>query len=176
MYKTSGWKPVSTIATSVVLIGLAAAPAAANMRHFDDPVGDTKAYNDIKWVQVHNGGARGKQLVVRIKLGEIRPGDSMRIFVDTRAKDPGPEWRMRGWADSEWRLERVEKWDSPGTVVSCQGRASMTDNKTVSFWRTQRSCLGVGDKVRAAVRVQEGSSPQHDWAAAHRTFLGWVNH
>ena len=176
MYKTNGWKPVSTIATSLVLIGLAAAPAAANMRHFDDPVGDTKAHNDIKWVEVANGGATGKHLVVRVKLGEIEPGDGERIFVDTRAKDPGPEWRMLGWADSEWRLERVENWDSPGTVVACPGRVSLTDNRTVGFWRTRRACLGVGDKVRVSVRMQEDTSPQHDWAAGYRTFLGWVNH
>ena len=34
----------------------------------------------------------------------------------------------------------------------------------------------IGDKIRVAVREQETTSPQHDWAAGYRTFLGWVNH
>ena len=165
---------VSALAASILAVGLAAGPASANTRHFDDPVGDTKAHNDIRWVTVNNGGATGKSLVVRVRMSDVRIGDELRVFVDTRSNNPGPEWRMSAYADSEWILERVDTWDSAGTSSSCPGRVRLTESRDTSRWRTSRDCLDIGDKVRVAVRTQEANSAQHDWARAYRMFLGWV--
>ena len=153
---------------------LSAAPASANVRSFNDAKGDTKASIDILRVRVINGGTSGNTLAVRMRFAEVSYGGDLRIFVDTRSNNPGPEWRMSGFADSEWVLERVDTWDGDGTESSCPGRVHLTNGDDVGWWRTSRSCLGVGEKVRVAVRTQEASSPQHDWARAYRMFLGWV--
>lgn len=173
----TNWRAISTVSVTVAALVLSATPAQANVRRFDDPKGDTKAHNDIRWVEVRNGGTDGgKRLVVRVRMAQIQPGDGMRIFVDTRAGNAGPEWRMSANADSEWILHRVNRWNAPGTVANCAGRVSMTDSKRTAFWRTSRKCLSIGDKVRVAVRVEETGSSQHDWAQSYRRFLGWVNH
>ena len=163
-----------TAALAAGVLLLSAAPASANVRSFNDAEGDTKASIDILRVRVINGGTSGNTLAVRTRFADVSFGDELRIFVDTRSNNPGPEWRMSGYADSEWVLERVDTWDGAGTESSCPGRAHLTDGDNVGWWRTSRSCLGVGDKVRVAVRSQEASSPQHDWARAYRMFLGWV--
>ena len=161
-------------ALSVATLAATAAPASANVKRFEDPVGDSKAHNDIRWVVLNNGGPTGERLQVRIRMTDVQYGDQLRVFVDTRSNNPGPEWRMTAYPDSEWVLHRVDTWDSPGTVTYCPGRVRFTEPRDIARWRTSRDCLSVGDKVRVAVRVQEGSSPQHDWARAYRMFLGWV--
>lgn len=134
----------TSLGAAVLAAGMlagAAVPASANMKRFEDPVGDTKAHNDIRWVEVDNGGnyvspnsGGGDRLIVRVRMSDVRSGDELRIFVDTRSNNPGPEWRMSAWADSEWILQRVDTWDSPGSATSCPGRVRLTESRDVARW------------------------------------------
>lgn len=157
---------------SVTLLPIGAANAAE--RRFDDPTGDTMGRSDIRWVQVSNSRTKNF-LKVRVRLNRVVYGVEFATFVDTNRANPGPEWKMSGYADSEWGLARVRNWRDDGEERVCRGSArySKGTDRPIAVWKSSRRCLGLHGKARVAVRLQDQGRGT-DWAPAMKTFLPGV--
>jgi hypothetical protein len=160
-----------------VLASLAALPPAqADTRRFHDRAGDTSLPADITTVRVSNGADLVK---VAIRPGRVDFGDSFTFWLDTRAKDPGPEYQVGVLPNSDaFGLVRVGAFGEQGTPVLCEGLRATADVFTPAWVSISvpRSCLHGFGKVRVAVkaRYDNGGTSVVDWAPAKRKFFGWV--
>ena len=161
----------AALAVAAVLLPANGAAAATDL--FPDATGDTASRSDIGWVEVTNSG-RHDRFVVRVGLSRVVYGAPLTVWVDLRAKNPGPELRMLAYADSEWALYRVHDWGERGTRIGTCGRVRYTKaTPHVATWRTTRTCLGIRRGVSVAVRVRDAGHGV-DWAPAPRQFLDRV--
>jgi hypothetical protein len=166
--------------TAVALVALLAMLPVATTAHADevrvaDPTGDTTARSDIKWVEVLH--SRSEDLFkVRTRLSEVLIGVKLVMYVDRNRGNPGPELRMVAYADSEWQLYRVNRWDDRGQqIVTCgKVRYTVGSEKPIASWSATRSCLRLDRSVRVAVKVDDDGYG-NDWAPARRDFTPWVN-
>lgn len=151
-------------------------PAEADTRRFSDRAGDTSLPTDITTVRVSNGA---ELLEVAVRPGRVKFGDSFSYWLDTRAKNPGPEYKVGVVPNSDaFGLLRVGAFGQRGTPVPCEGLRATADvfaPEWISI-SVPRSCLRDPGKVRVAVKARytDGGTSVVDWAPAKRTFFGWV--
>lgn len=160
-------------AALAVATSLTSAPASADVRDFADPPRAAPGAIDIRNVRVDNATARPSSIIVRVRLRDIDFGDGMTVYVDTRPRNAGPEYKIEAFADSEFVLRRVDTWAARGRNVRCDDdRVSMTQSSRRARFVFPRTCVANPGRVRIAVHAfREGSS---DWAKARRTWLGFV--
>lgn len=181
---------VAAILAGAGLLAAGTLPAPADVVRFrdsrhDDPV----AVTNIRWVQVDNVGSR---LKVVTRVGTISGGPDggppwQALFIDTRRRNPGPEYRVTSAQD--FAMHRVNGWRDEGRYVdptSCGGRRAIdvryarsggraVNRIVVSF---RRQCVRDPQAIRVASHTGVyGSHLQRrgqDWAADRRDFLPWV--
>jgi hypothetical protein len=129
---------------------------------------------DIKWVTHGFVGEGAKFLRVVVKQKNITMGTGLRIYIDTRGKDPGPEYAVDGYSGSEWFLRRAETWKKFGADITCPSSSfSINTSKSRSTLRLLRSCLNDRERFRLAVRATHGSAV--DWWPRFHKFGKWFS-
>lgn len=164
---------VTVLAASAVIAGGAHGEVAV----FNDS-GDVESSVDLLRIRLDNGEANPRQVRVRIVQEDLLIGDEVTVFLDTKRRDPGPEWKATGVPAAEWVLIRTEGWASTQPEVACApGSMRMHLDTDVTRLVLPRSCLDdiQPSKVRAAVRVVRDDPAARDWARKRRTFLPWVS-
>ena len=160
-----------------LLASLTALPSAeADVRRFRDAAGDTGLPADLTTVRVDNGA---DTVEVKARPGRVGFEDLFTFWLDTRPKNPGPEYKVVVVPNSDsFGLLRVDAFGQQGTPVPCDGLRATADNFTPEWVSTSvpRSCLRHPGKVRVAVKARytDGDTSVVDWAPAKRTFFGWV--
>lgn len=178
------WKRSSRAAglAAVAAAGLvtAAGPVMADTEQFRDARGDTGSMTDIGRVLVEHGGGVAR-LTVDVRVGKLDLGDQTTVWVNTRSRDSGPEYRLRVVPNSEVRpLRAVETWNDGGDAVRCAGltaRSNALGNERVRI-SIPRHCLDRPARVRIGVRHRFAtpSDPERsDRAPARHGFFGWVH-
>lgn len=155
----------------LALLGGLAPAAWAGTVTFDDEVGDTHSRSDIKRVVVEHLHSDDR-LKVTTRLSKVVYGVELAIYIDSRRRNAGPEWKISAYADSEWALLRVGGWRDDGVNRETCGRVSyskQTDHP-VARATLPSSCLRLHRDVRVAVLIHD-SGHGKDWAPAERTFL-----
>ncbi len=161
---------------SAVLVVGVAAPAEANVRRFDDSRRDTASGVDIWSVRVDNSTADRQQVRIRIQQDNVRNGDDLGVYLDTRPADPGPEFVISGVVGSEFALHRMEWWKEPRALVPFKCGYSMKIKESTDRTRVvlPRECIGTPAEIRVAVRATRNKPAARDWAAGRRDWLGFV--
>ena len=163
------------LATTVGLVLAAfAAPATADTKVFDDPVGDS-TFVDISRVRV----AHRDSVVVRVRSAvPLSAGQLYGFWIDA-GHGPRPDYYVdfRANAGFDDVLRRVRYFgDRRSLFVPCPGmraRADIFADKPVSI-RIPRRCLQNPGRVRVAVQFIGESTGTVDWAVDRRTFGPWV--
>lgn len=169
--------PAKIVTAVVVAVLASAVPAAADVRRFTDARDDSSTSVDIRSVLVDNSTAARNKVIVVVRQDNVRFGDSIEIFLDTRPGDRGPEYSIGGATASEYLLWHRERWKGHGRVVPfrCGYKLKINEETDRSRAVIHRSCLGHPGKVRVAVKVVRGFPPTSgDWAPARRTWFDWV--
>jgi len=169
--------PAKIAAAVVVMALVLAVPAAADVRRFTDAANDASTSVDIRAARVDNSTTARNQVIVVVRQENVRLGDAIEIFLDTRPGDPGPEYSIGGATASEYLLRHREHWKGPGRVVPfrCGYRLRINEETDRTRAVMQRSCLRHPGRVRVAIRVVRGIPPiSRDWAPARRTWSPWV--
>jgi hypothetical protein len=167
----------SSVAAALLAAAFAATPASADTRYFSDPRGDTSSSIDLLSVRVDNSTADPRKVVVVVRQVDVRAGDGIEIFVDTRPADHGPEYSISGVAGSEYLMRHREHWKGQGPPVplDCGYRLRVNEQFDRTRAVMSRACLGRPGDIRVAVRVNRGfPATSQDWAKARRTWLGSV--
>lgn len=163
---------LATVGCLAAFVVGSVAPAGAEVGHFRDP--DDRVGLDVRMVHVRYGD----NLRIRVEHdGRLAAGQVYRFWVDTVAKDPGPEfyYGFRPNSDSI-KLRRVDDFGVAGPKVACDG-----DRAWANFLKPRSdvkallpaACLGDASPVRVSVRFVnlDGSG---DWAPEARAFYDWV--
>jgi ribosomal protein S28E/S33 len=167
---------IALAAASVLLSLTALSPAHADTTIFRDRLGDTGVRGDITTVRVKHGAYR---VTVAVSPGRVKIGDFFRFWLDTRAGNAGPEYKVEVYPNSDGiGLMRVDAFGQTGVRVRCDGLRATADiyaPAEVSI-SVPRSCLGTPRKVRVSVRGEYAYRGPNvvDWAPARRTFFAWV--
>jgi hypothetical protein len=160
-------------AITFAAVAVPAGGAAAATQLFPDDTGDTASRSDIGWVEVGNNHRRDR-FALRVGLSRVVYGASLTVWVDSRPRNAGPEFRMVAHADSEWQLYRVDRWGQRGAPTDTCGQVRYSKaTPQLASWRTTRTCLDVRRGVRVAVRVRDAGHGV-DWAPARRHFFDRV--
>ncbi|UPK74919.1 hypothetical protein MU582_21200 [Nocardioidaceae bacterium SCSIO 66511] len=163
---------VASVAAGFLLVGTLGAPVDANVRKFRDKRGDAKGSIDITKVRVDNSTKHRNKVVVRVKQRGFRSGGLVEVYLDTKPKRKGPEFRLTGYVGSEYAMRRMKSWKKPGSVVKCPGYAMKMVGKGKTRAVFKRGCIGKPGKVRVAVHTNRGN--RSDWARGVFRWLGWV--
>jgi hypothetical protein len=166
-------RQLSTVALGLVLAA-ASAPAMADTKVFDDPVGDS-TFVDISRVRV----VHRDSVIVRVRSAvPLAAGQLYAFWIDAghgRRPDYYVDFRANAGFDDVLRRVRFFG-DRQSRFVPCPGlraRADIFADKPVSI-RIPRRCLKNPGSVRVAVQFKDESMGTVDWAADHRTFGPWV--
>ncbi len=169
---------VLVVAAAAVVASIApTVPAHADVRRFTDPRHDTSSTVDILAVRVDNSTTHRNKVIVTVRQANVRFGDSITIYVDTRAKDPGPEYAIAGTTASEYLMRHQERWSGYGKPIpfQCGYRLRIHQRTDATRAVIPRHCLGDPGRVRVAVKAVRGQPPtSRDWAEARRSWLPWV--
>jgi hypothetical protein len=131
---------------------------------------------DINWVRHSFVGEGADFLRVVVKQNNLRAGDGLRIYIDARAKDPGPEFVVEGYTGSEWTLRKAETWKKSGAEVTCPSSSfRMNESKDRSTLRLLWSCLSNHAHFRLAVRANSTNGPNIDWWPGFHKFGKWFS-
>jgi hypothetical protein len=152
-----------------------AVSAQADVERFRDARGDAGSSVDILRVRVDNSTIDRSKVVVAVQQKNVRLGDSITIYFDTRRADRGPEYSISAFVDSEYVMNRHEFWGRVGRPVpfECGYRLRIRDDRSRAV--IPRRCLGRPDEIRVAVKaVRTRPATSRDWARDRRTWLGWV--
>ena len=151
-----------------------AVPATADVRAFDDPVGDS-TFVDISRVRVIHRDS----VIVRVRSAvPLAPGQLYAFWIDA-GHGRGPDYYVdfRANAGFDDVLRRVRFFgDRRSLFVRCPGmraRADIFADRPVSI-RIPRQCLKNPGRVRVAVRYKDENAGTVDWAVDHQTFGPWV--
>jgi hypothetical protein len=166
-------RPLS-VCTLGLLLAVANAPASADTKVFDDPVGDS-TFVDISRVRV----VHRDSVIVRVHSAvPLATAQIYAFWIDAghgRRPDYYVDFRANAGFDDV--LRRVRSFgDRRPRFVQCPGmraRADIFADKPVSI-RIPRRCLGNPGSVRVAVQFKDESMSTVDWAADRRTFGPWV--
>lgn len=171
--------------TAAVLAGalvLLPSAADAHARTFHDQRNDT-SWVDLTKIRV--GYAKRLVVVIHYRQQPVDFRTAFDIWIDTKAKNAGPEYRYSFLPDSDASFfDHVPGWKKVGPDTGCYGvhgvrvripgdTASTTKPVRVSF---PARCLGTPHRARVAIRTQntDGAAASVDWAPKRRTFFGWV--
>lgn len=172
--------------TTAALAGLAtlaltipAPSATAAERTFRDPAGDSGAATDIRRVDVSYTG-KALRVVIRYPGSTLR--DSFpRVWIDSRRKDKGPEFRASAIPNSEdFGMRRTENFNRPdsGAYVTCPRFRVFADGNPGAPPRSRfvipARCIGDPSKVRVAVEMVSLDDASSDWSRDVRRFLPWL--
>ena len=166
---------VSTWTLGLVLVlVMTPAPAMADTKVFDDPVGDS-AFVDISRVRV----VHRDSVIVRVRSAvPLTAGQLYAFWIDAghgRRPDYYVDFRANTGFDEVLRRVRFFG-DRRSRFVQCPGlrlRADILSDKPVSI-RIPRRCLDNPGRVRVAVQFKDESMSTVDWAVDRRTFGPWV--
>lgn len=156
------------------LVGLAA-PAHAERYSVDDPADAAGSLNDIYELTYVHGEKRVRFVIT---VDDLRPVASAgaTIYLDTKAKDKGPEYALGTGLSSgtDYALVKVNGWEGAGSdPISCDYRLRLRYKTDKVVGSIARKCLGNPTKVAAAVKMVDtfdASHPITDWAPAKKTF------
>jgi hypothetical protein len=166
-------RQLSTVALGLVLAA-ASAPAMADTKVFDDPVGDS-TFVDISRVRV----VHRDSVIVRVRSAvPLAAGQLYAFWIDAgHGRRPDYYVDFRANAGFDEVLRRVRFFgDRRSRFVQCPGlrlRADIHADKPVSI-RIPRRCLKNPGRVRVAVQFKDESMDTVDWAVDRRTFGPWV--
>ena len=172
-------RQLSTWTTGLVLTSLvlatAPAPAMADAKGFDDPVGDS-TFVDISHVRV----VHRDSVIVHVRSAvPLRAGQLFAFWIDAgHGRRPDYYVAFNPNTDVGLDLVRVRSFeDRRSRLVQCPGMRLRADinvaDKPVSI-RIPRRCLKNPGRVRVAVQFKDESMGTVDWAVARRTFGPWV--
>ena len=131
---------------------------------------------DINWVKHSFVGEGADFLRVVVQQNNLRAGDGLRIYIDARSKDPGPEFVVEGYTGSEWTLRKAETWKKFGAQVACPSSFfKMNESKDRSTLRLLWSCLSDQAHFRLAVRANSTNGPNIDWWPSFHKFGNWFS-
>lgn len=149
--------------------------ANAAKRTFTDP--NDSPTIDIRKVHV----SYRDWLRVRVEHdGRIRVGQIYAFWIDTRRRNPGPEYYAAFRPNAEVpTLERVSGFgDRTKTPTTCQqidaGANAGRPHGDVTF-KVAGSCLGNSKRVRLSVHFINANGSSADWAPAARQLYPWVH-
>ena len=165
---------IRMIATSMVV---ASAMTTAMVAPSAAAAGATQRVGiDINWVKHSFVGEGADFLRVVVKQNNLRAGDGLRIYIDARSKDPGPEFVVEGYTGSEWTLRKAETWKKFGAEVACPSSFfRMNESKDRSTLRLLWSCLSDQAHFRLAVRANSTNGPNIDWWPSFHKFGNWFS-
>jgi hypothetical protein len=172
----------ASVAVLVGVLALVPSAAQAQARTFHDRSHDTS------WVdltRIHVSYAKRLELVIHHRQEPVDFRTGFDIWIDTDAKNRGPEYRYSFIPDSDASFfDHVDGWRKLGADTGCYGvngvlvripgyGAPTTKPVRVSF---PARCLGKPHHARVAIRTQntDGDRTSIDWAPKRRTFFGWV--
>ena len=157
-----------------LVLAMAPAPAMADTKVFDDPVGDS-TFVDISRVRV----VHRDSVIVRVRSAvPLRVGQVFAFWIDAgHGRRPDYYVDFNPNTDVGLDLVRVRSFGDRGSrFVQCPGmrlRADINADKPVSI-RIPRRCLKNPGSVRVAVQFKDESMGTVDWAVDRRTFGPWV--
>ena len=157
-----------------VILALPSSPAHADLGVFDDPVGDS-AQVDISRVRVVH------QEAVKVSVRSAVPLAVAQVYsfwIDSgRGTRPTFRVSFRANAGFDDSLGVVRSFGQrPSRFVRCPGmraRADIFEDAPVSL-RIPRRCLDDPRRVRVAVRFEDETTGDVDWAPERRSFTPWV--
>lgn len=156
----------------VTLMAIVWAPVAlAATISYDDTVGETRSRSDIKRVVVEHQ-RRENRLSVKARLTKVVYGVEFAVYLDTRRRNSGPEWKISGYADSEWGILKIKGWRDKGRPGPVCGRArySKSTDAPVARVRIPTKCVKIRSSVRVAVAMVDSRNGT-DWVPRRRSFL-----
>jgi hypothetical protein len=167
----------ATLITASLLTLLIAAPAHANTRAFTDRQRDAPRSIDILDAKVNNGDTKPTQVRVQVRFRNInlQGGNGYFLYLDTRPKHPGPEYRYVV-GGSEYEFYRMRTWRNPITALPCRDKVRIhhTAHADTLAFVIPRSCLGDANRVRISARGATSSPYRQDWAPGFHRFYPWV--
>lgn len=174
-------RSAAVAAAAVLTLGLAG-PASAETTSETDPadVGGA-SLTDIRRVTLNHAT---QQVFTKVRFTDLKAtseaGPSgMTVFIDTRPRRKGPEFRLDTplQSGSDYQLSRTDGWSTTGDPLSCDHSLKLKWAEDVAVLRVARACLGNRAKVRVAVKMvdlYDGSHPVTDWLGEPRSFTDWV--
>ena len=175
MHKAHSVKALAGVATALALT--LTLPAQADVRRFTDARGDTPSSVDIRSVVLDNSTTARHKVIVVVRQDDVRVGDSIDIYLDTRPRNPGPEYLIGGATASEAVMSHVDKWKGVGREVPSRCGYRLKIHEVIDVTRAviPRRCLAKPGRVRVAVKATRGYPvTSRDWAKAKRTWFAWV--
>ena len=149
---------------------ITAQSAQADIQTFSDVGGHITA------VRVSHGPAT---VGITAYDAEMAIGTHYRFWLDTDPDDPGPEYKVDVYADSDGLfLMKVANFASPGIKFNCAGLDAIADTDGPEYAKliVPRACIGTPSRVRAAVVGYYDENPDVvDWAPGQQRFYPWVN-
>jgi hypothetical protein len=167
------------LAGTIAALGLALLPAPAHAERvgLDDPADAQASLNDIYAVDASYGGKRAK---VDVVVDDLQPTSEagpagLEIFIDTRPKRTGPEFRLSTGLQegSDYQLVRMRDWKPIGEPSSCSHRVELDFDADVVRTRFGKDCIRYPKKIRIGVKMTDlydGSHPVVDWLGKPRYF------
>ena len=101
-----------------------------------------------------------------------------RFWLDTDPADPGPEYKLEVYPDSDGPvLQQVTTFSSPGKNVTCDDISAIASPEGADYAKitVARSCMGTPSKVRVSVVGYYQTPTVTDWAPGEKKFYPWVN-
>ncbi|HET7689895.1 MAG TPA: hypothetical protein VFK41_05935 [Nocardioidaceae bacterium] len=176
----------AAVLVAVTLLTGHVAPAAAESWATDDPAGDgaPEQWGDVVQVRANHSLRR---VWVRVTYAHTQ-GDLLNVYLDTRARNEGPEFNVQvngDWPDQSavYRIDDFGRPYAPGRGAverECTGlRSWLLDDEPTILVRVPRRCLRVGANDPARVRVSVLSANTLavvDWAPGRREYSPWLRH
>ena len=161
----------AAVGVTALLASLALAPSArADIQTFPD-VGA-----HITAVRVSHGPAT---VGVTAHDSQMVIGTYYHFWLDTNSADPGPEYKVPVYADSDGLfLMKVANFSSSGIKSNCAGIDAIADADGPEYAKliVPRSCIGTPGRIRVAVVGYYDENPDVvDWAPGEERFYPWVN-
>jgi hypothetical protein len=169
---------LSSVATACIVATSAAllpTTASADTVAFPDASGDLSSGLDIQSVKVAND----RPLTVAVAHRHLRRGGTNGteiIYLDTRLRNPGPEYAVTGNIQAHhqgWRLVRTERWAGGFRDVRCDIRGIVSFKADVSKVVIPRPCLSSPGGVRVSEAAADRSG-RVDWAPRFHRFYSKV--
>ena len=158
------------LAVAMLATFAAASPAAAQYAVYYDR--DGGGGTAIQRIEVQNGTDN-----VWVWIGHKRNLAGDEVYLDTVPSNPGPEYRLRMWANSDGgSIRKVEGFTAgPGQAMRCDGLKMHSDNYDPGAWssvRIPQSCLRGPGAVRVATQSWNDRGAYDD-APNFGDYQGW---
>ncbi len=163
--------------TAALGIALVAGPAHAERVGLDDPADATASTNDIYSVVAKYGQKRAK---VNVRVADLLPTtdggpSSLEIFIDTKPRRKGPEYRLATGLEegTDYQVVRMKDWKPVGEPLTCSHRVELDFDGDVVRTRLGKDCIGYPKKIRVGVKMTDlydASHPVVDWLGKRRFF------